>query len=95
MLTVYGISFDEILAEEWRSGESLARLSDRHGPKPETLAKWLKAHGCNVEAGNHARSIDTKELCRIIKVTGSVNRGAKALGIHWKTAKRLYDEADE
>lgn len=95
VLNKSGGYFDKFLVRQWRSGMSLQRLSRLHGPKPGTIANWLRANGVDIEAGNHLRGVDIEKLCRIIQESGSINRGAKALGIGWRTAKRLYDAADK
>lgn len=93
LLNKTGGYFDEFLVRQWSSGTSLQRLSKLHGAKPETLANWLRENSVDIEAGNHLRGVDIEKLCWIIRDSGSINRGAKELGIGWRTAKRLYDAA--
>ena len=92
VLEAHGLSFEAILAEEWNAGPSLQKLSERHGPKSDTLGKWLKKAGYEIPAGNHRKGVDTEMLKEIVNKTSSINRAANAFGIHWKTAKRMNDQ---
>lgn len=91
ILKAYGISLDTVLARDWNSGMSLEQMSARHGAQPETISKWLKAAGVEIQPGNHKRGVDLDRLKQLSGKGGTYNRAARELGIHWQTVKRLRE----
>jgi len=86
VLEANGVNFLEELELEFMGDESLNSLSAKHGPKPETLSKWLSDFGVPIKRGNHRRGIDVEKLKRVFRETSSVNSAASDAGIHWGTA---------
>jgi hypothetical protein len=86
VLEANGVGFLEELEMEFLGDKSLNSLSVKHGPKPETLSKWLSEVGVPIKRGNHRRGVDIERLEQVLQETSSVNRAASDAGINWKTA---------
>jgi len=83
-----GVDFSAQLEIEYHVFEmSLRELSQKHGPKEETLSKWLKDYGDTLRKGN-TRTLDKKLLNDVFSKTCSIKQAADAVGVHWKTAER-------
>jgi|GEM_PF-6601678 len=92
VLNDYGLGFDKMLVERWNAGESLESLSDRHGPKAETISGWLKEAGAVIPSGNHRRAAKREELFRAYAETYSFGKAAKAVGVARNTAEKWLVE---
>lgn len=83
----------DLLKDEYERGDSLEKLSARHGPKSKTLSGWLQRYGVQIRVGNEKPGIDNEELYTSLRETCSINKAAQKAGIHWKTAaRRLVDQ---
>ncbi|WP_417607303.1 hypothetical protein [Primorskyibacter flagellatus] len=78
----------ELLKFEYERGDSLEKLSARHGPKSKTLSGWLQRYGVQIRDGNEKSGIDNEELTATLRETCSINKAAQKAGIHWETAAR-------
>jgi len=86
-----GVNFSGQLEVEYRVFKmSLRELSQIHGPKEETLSKWLKDYGATLRKGN-TRTVDKKLLNDVVSKTCSIKQAADAVGVHWKTAERYLN----
>lgn len=95
VLNDHGLGFDERLVEEWNAGASLAALSNRHGPKAETISGWLKDAGAVIPSGNHRRAVKREELFKAYADMHSIGKAAKAVGVARNTASRWLVEAGQ
>ena len=86
-----GVDFSAQLEVEYHVFKmSLRELSRIHGPKEETLSKWLKDYGATLRKGN-TRTMDKKLLNDVFSKTCSIKQAADAVGVHWKTAERYLN----
>ncbi|MEX0319910.1 MAG: hypothetical protein AB3N21_18285 [Ruegeria sp.] len=86
VLEANGVNFSKQIEREYLSGSSLNKLSEKHGPKAETLSNWLGRSGVQLKRGNHRRGVDDEDLKRVFQATNSVRQAALRAGIHWSTA---------
>lgn len=94
VLEANDVRFMELLKVEYERGDSLEKLSARHGPKPKTLSGWLQSYGVQIRVGNEKWGINNDELDATLRETSSINKAAQKAGIHWNTAaRRLRDDS--
>ena len=93
VLEANGVDFSAQVRAEFENGMSLIELSEKHGPKAETLSNWLELSGVRIQRGNFRRGINVEDLVRVFRATSSVNQVARHAGIHWSTAARLLRKA--
>ncbi|MDC0657808.1 hypothetical protein N6L27_07375 [Leisingera sp. SS27] len=92
ILTIAGIDFVRRLYSIYMSGNSCEHLAAQNGMKPATLSKLFKNKGFSVKRGRPYVQLPREQADQAWRCTGTVNSFARALNLHWKTAKNIHQE---
>lgn len=84
-----GIDIYEEVARDWDRGTSIQELSRRHGTGRDTIARWIRKTGRNINPRNGNRHYDEALIAKTFREASSVNRAAKAAGVSWATARAV------
>lgn len=87
------VGFDvlESIAKEWQNGKSLRDLSEKHGPMPQTISKWIKSTGREIKPRNSNEKYDREQINRWFDAGWTTNKIAKRLGHSWATMQKCYE----
>lgn len=88
-LAAAGIDIKEDIAKQWDSGSSLRELHKRHGPGCDTISRWIKSTGREVQPRNANRQCDEALVVETYLKTRSANRCALAAGVSWEKARNI------
>lgn len=92
MLRNKGLNLIEEIAIAWENGSSLRKLSKLHGPLPQTISKWIKSTGRNMQPRNSNRKYDVELIEKLFDEKCTTNKIAKLLGLSWATVQKLQNE---
>ncbi|WP_152559570.1 hypothetical protein [Paenirhodobacter enshiensis] len=88
-LATAGVDIREDIAKQWDAGSSLRELRQRHGPGCDTISRWIKSTGREVQPRNANRQCDEALIIETYLKTRSANRCAQAAGISWEKARNI------
>lgn len=88
-LAAAGIDIKEDIAKQWDSGSSLRELHKRHGPGCDTISRWIKSTGREVQPRNANRQCDEALIVETYLKTRSANRCALVAGVSWEKARNI------
>ncbi|WP_282601821.1 hypothetical protein [Paracoccus sp. PARArs4] len=88
-LAAAGIDIKEEIAKQWDSGSSLRELHKRHGPGCDTISRWIKSTGREVQPRNANRQCDEALIVETYLKTRSANRCALVAGVSWEKARTI------
>jgi|GEM_PF-6931393 len=81
------------LQKSYLLGKTCSEVAQENGMKLRTLTNLFKDAGISVPRGQRKPQLPTKRLKRIWKKCNSrINRFATTLGVHWVTAKNIYEK---
>lgn len=86
-----GVDIYEEVAREWDRGTPMQELSRRHGVGRDTIARWIRKAGRNINPRNGNWRYDEALIAKTFDETGSVN---KAAGVSWDTARAVLSRYD-
>ncbi len=78
----------ESIATEWENGTSLRDLSQKHGPTPQTISKWIKSKGRQIMPRNSNPRYDLDLMHEHFEKSWSTNRIAKEMDLSWATVQK-------
>lgn len=90
-LKAVGFDVLESIAKEWENGQSLRNLSEKHGPMPQTISKWIKSTGREIKPRNSNEKYDREQINRWFDAGWTTNKIAKRLGHSWATMQKCYE----
>lgn len=88
-LAYAGIDIKDEIAKQWEAGSSLRELHERHGPGCDTISRWIKSTGREVQPRNANRQCDEWLIVETYLKTRSANRCAQAAGVSWEKARSI------
>ena len=89
LLMLQGLDVFEDLAREWETGSSLRELSTKHGPKPKTIASWIRLTGREIKPRNSNQKYDRRQMNELFDKMWTTNKVAKEMGLSWATVQKV------
>ncbi|MCA0964984.1 hypothetical protein [Salipiger bermudensis] len=88
-LAYAGIDIKDEIAKQWEAGSSLRELHEQHGSGCDTISRWIKSTGREVQPRNANRHCDEALIVETYLKTRSANRCALAAGVSWEKARNI------
>ncbi|NOR61590.1 MAG: hypothetical protein GQ535_03730, partial [Rhodobacteraceae bacterium] len=76
-----GVDVIEEVAKEWEDGSSIRKLSQIHGPMPQTISNWIKSTGRQVKSRNSNKKYDEERIKELCTEPWPTNKIAKNMGL--------------
>ncbi len=90
-LKAAGVDVLEDIAKQWENKTSLRRLSEQHGPTPQTISKWIKSTGRQIKPRNSNRIYDETTMHALFRQKWTINSIAEAMKLSWATVQKCYE----
>ncbi|NVK45235.1 MAG: hypothetical protein HWE33_02940 [Rhodobacteraceae bacterium] len=87
-LKAAGFDVVEDIAKAWECGKSLRTLSQKHGPTPQTISKWIKSTGRVIKPRNSNQKYDRARMYELFDDGWTTNKIATTMKLSWGTVQR-------